>query len=365
LTYLRDKTKLNNAQLLKWYSLNKRDLPWRRTNSAYKIWLSEIILQQTKVSQGLSYYLKFISNYPTVKDLAEADENQVLKDWQGLGYYSRARNLHSAAKFVMTNHNGEFPAEYQEIRKLKGVGDYTAAAVASFAFNLPFAVVDGNVYRVLSRIFGIDTPIDSSSGKKEFATLAQLLLSKGEPAEYNQAIMEFGALQCVPKSPNCEVCPFADSCVAYKTSQVQILPFKEKKLKQRKRYLNYIIIESGEELLINKRDSKGIWQNLYDFPMVETTRSTSKSALLENESFLQLMNQTNCTFQATSKERKHILSHQILYAKFYHIYVSGPLDEIQGNFERISKADLVKKPIPKLIENYLKEETNLLSLLRG
>jgi len=365
LTYLKDKPTLNHAQdtqLIIWYRLNKRDLPWRITNSAYKIWLSEIILQQTKVAQGMAYYLKFISHYPSVEDLAEASEEEVLKDWQGLGYYSRARNLHSTAKFIQANCKGQFPNSYKNIRELKGVGDYTAAAIASFAFDLPFAVVDGNVYRVLSRLFGIETPIDSTRGKKEFAQLAQQLLPTNQAAEYNQAIMEFGALQCVPKSPNCEICPFNDSCFAYNNNKIESLPYKEKKLKQKKRYLNYLIIESNEELLVNKRDSKGIWQNLYDFPLIETSTTSTETDLLQNEEFNQLMNNTEFNLQAVSQERKHILSHQILFAKFYHLHVGANLKGILGNFEQIKKGKLAKKPIPKLIENYLKEETNLLSL---
>ncbi len=362
MTYLKDKSALNTAQLIKWYRLNKRDLPWRNTNSAYKIWLSEIILQQTRVAQGMNYYLKFVSHYPSVIDLAEASEEEVLKDWQGLGYYSRARNLHKAAKFIQKNYKGLFPSDYNEIRDLKGVGDYTAAAIASFAFDLPHAVVDGNVYRVLSRLFNIKTPIDSTLGKKEFAQLAQQLLPKDRAAEYNQAIMEFGALQCVPKSPNCEACPFIDSCVAFRNNQIELLPIKEKKLKQKKRYLNYLIIESDNELLVNKRNSKGIWQNLYDFPLIETDKSLAENALIKNKEFNTLINNTEFKIQAVSQERKHILSHQILFAKFYHLNVGDNLKRILGKFERIKKRKLNEKPIPKLIENYLKEETNLLSL---
>ncbi len=362
MTYLEDKNTLSSAILIKWYRLNKRDLPWRNTNSAYQIWLSEIILQQTRVAQGMQYFLKFIKHYPTVTDLAQASEEEVLKDWQGLGYYSRARNLHSAAKFINENYEGQFPSTYNEIRGLKGVGDYTAAAIASFAFNLPYSVVDGNVYRILSRLFGIETPIDSSTGKKEFAALAQSLLPTEQSAEYNQAIMEFGALQCIPKSPNCETCPFSTTCIAFKTNQVEKLPIKEKKLKQKKRFLNYLIIESADELLINKRDSKGIWQNLYDFPLIESNKTITPKMLTQQDEFKRLINNLPFKIDAVSEERKHILSHQILFAKFYHIKLTKGLSSIQGNYEKINKATLHEKPIPKLIENYLKEETNLLSL---
>lgn len=363
MTYLTDKCILNTAQLIDWYHLNKRDLPWRHTKNPYKIWLSEIILQQTRVAQGTSYYLKFTSNYPSVDDLAKASEEEVLKDWQGLGYYSRARNLHTAAKFIVNEMNGVFPNSHTSIRELKGVGDYTSAAIASFAFGLPHAVVDGNVYRVLSRLFGIETPIDSTQGKKQFALLAQALLPINQAAEHNQAIMEFGAIQCTPKTPNCNECTFSNSCIALKSDQVERLPVKEKKIKQKKRYLNYLILESDNELLINKRYEKGIWQNLYDFPLVESATSISERNLSLNKDFQTLLRGSKFKIVVSSKERKHILSHQILFAKFYHIYITGKLEVIKGDFEQIKKTDLAKKPIPKLIENYLREETNLLSLL--
>ncbi|MFT5666139.1 MAG: A/G-specific adenine glycosylase [Vicingaceae bacterium] len=362
MTYLTDKSILNTAQLIDWYHLNKRDLPWRLTKNPYKIWLSEIILQQTRVAQGTSYYLKFTSNYPTVNDLAEASEEEVLKDWQGLGYYSRARNLHAAAKFVANEMNGIFPNSYASIRELKGVGDYTSAAIASFAFDLPHAVVDGNVYRVLSRLFGIETPIDSTQGKKQFASLAQTLLPIDQAAEYNQAIMEFGAIQCTPKTPKCHTCPFSISCTALKSDQIERLPIKGKKVKQKKRYLNYLILESDDELLVNKRDRKGIWQNLYDFPMVESVTSISERNLSLSKDFQTLLSGSEFKIVVSSKERKHILSHQILFAKFYHIYITDKLEAIKGDFEQIKKTELANKPIPKLIENYLREETNLLSL---
>ena len=217
-------------RLIKWYNFNKRELPWRSTSDPYKIWLSEIILQQTQVNQGLSYYLKFVEEFQTVKDLAKAPADKVMKLWQGLGYYSRARNLHEAAKNIVNEHKGEFPKAYEDIRALKGVGDYTAAAIASIAYNLPYAVVDGNVYRVLSRIFGIETPIDSTSGKKEFNELANELLTKKNPADYNQAIMEFGALYCRPKNPDCTNCIFNDKCEAYRLNKINLLPVKSKNM---------------------------------------------------------------------------------------------------------------------------------------
>lgn len=360
--YFEDKQDLFAARLLEWYRLNQRDLPWRKTKDPYKIWLSEIILQQTRVAQGKDYYLKFVNHYPTVNSLALASEEEVLKDWQGLGYYSRARNLHTAAKFISNELKNKFPTTYQEIKKLKGVGEYTSAAIASFAFNLPHAVVDGNVYRVLSRIFGIETPIDSTDGKKNFAALAQSLLSKDHPADFNQAIMEFGAIQCTPKKPNCMFCPFTDQCYALKTGTVEQLPIKEKKLKQKKKYLNYLIFETEKQIIINKREQKGIWQNLYDFPLIESTKALNEKQIIQSEEFVSLVKQQEYQISGVSEIRKHILSHQILFAKFIHLRLKNEkaLDKI--GFEKIKKKELIKRPIPKLIENYLNEETNLLSL---
>ena len=360
--YYLDKQQRFAVQLLNWYELNHRTLPWRNTRDPYKIWLSEIILQQTRVAQGKSYYLKFIDHYPTINDLANAQEEEVLKDWQGLGYYSRARNLHETAKFISKELNNIFPSIHNDIKKLKGVGDYTSAAIASFAFDLPHAVVDGNVYRVLSRLFGIETPIDSTTGKKEFAALAQSLLDKTNPADYNQAIMELGAIQCVPKNPDCFSCPYSNKCIAFLNNTIDQLPIKTKKIKQRKRYLNYLIIFSENKLLINHRTKKGIWQNLYDFPLAETEEEVDQDKLFNSEGYKKILKSIPHKLIAVSKPIKHILSHQILFATFYHIQLQNKNDLNSFNFEVINNEDLAKKPIPKLIENYLNEETNLLSL---
>jgi A/G-specific adenine glycosylase len=230
-------------KLVSWYQVNKRDLPWRNTANAYYIWLSEIILQQTRVAQGMPYYLSFVKAYPKIEDLANAPEDEVLKMWQGLGYYSRARNLHFTAKDIAANYGGKFPNDYQKILKLKGVGTYTAAAITSFAFDLPYAVVDGNVVRALSRIFGINTPFDTTIGKKQFKELTQELLIKENPSVYNQAIMEFGAMQCKPKSPDCSVCPMRDFCEAYNNNTIAELPVKSKKIKVKNRFLHFLMIE--------------------------------------------------------------------------------------------------------------------------
>jgi len=257
--------------LTRWYLKNKRDLPWRNTQNPYFIWLSEIMLQQTRVAQGMPYFFAFTNAFPTVFDLANASEEQVLKLWQGLGYYSRARNLHKTAQFVATELDGKFPDTYKELIKLKGVGEYTAAAIASFSFDENVPVVDGNVFRVLSRYFDIETDILSSGAKKEFTALAYELMSKDNPALFNQAIMEFGALQCVPKNPNCEVCPLNNGCLALQKNKVDQLPVKSKKTKVKNRFFNYVVfLDENQNTIIQKRSDKGIWHNLYEFPLIET-----------------------------------------------------------------------------------------------
>ena len=263
-----------SKKLILWYLDHKRDLPWRTTAIPYYIWLSEIILQQTRVEQGLPYYQAFVSVYPTVKKLANASEEEVLKLWQGLGYYSRARNLHTTANYVSNELSGIFPTSYKELIKLKGVGDYTASAIASICFNEATAVVDGNVYRALARYFGIATPINSSLGIKEFKNLAQQLIDVDKPGNHNQALMEFGARQCKPQNPNCEICIFNDSCIALQQKKISELPVKLKKTKVKNIYFNYIVlIFKNKKTLLQKRIGKGIWQNLYEFPLIETEKN--------------------------------------------------------------------------------------------
>ena len=278
-----------SKNLITWYLANKRDLPWRGESDPYFIWLSEIMLQQTRVEQGLPYYLKFTEAFPSVKDLADAHEDRVLKLWQGLGYYSRARNLHHTAKVIAYEFNEKFPSTHKELMSLKGIGDYTASAIASICFNLPTAVVDGNVYRVLSRHFGIETPVNSSQGIKEFKSLAQELIDTDDPGTYNQAIMEFGARYCVPQKPDCENCIFATTCEAYKLDKVKVLPIKIRKQKIRKRYFNYIIPLSNENLTdLKQRDQNGIWQRLYEFPLVESEKEITKGELETNHSYREI-----------------------------------------------------------------------------
>ena len=262
--------------LLQWFKNNGRSLPWRETKDAYAIWLSEVILQQTRIVQGMSYWERFMAQWPTVNDLAAATENEVLKAWQGLGYYSRARNLHTAAQQVMEL--GGFPQTFKELKTLKGVGDYTAAAIASIAFGEPVAVVDGNVYRVLSRYYGIDTPIDSTEGKKEFQALAQSLLPINEPADYNEAIMDFGATQCTPNSPHCSACPLCETCVSFREQRINELPVKSKKVKQRERHFTYIYIEYEGKIAIHQRGAGDSWQGLWEFPQEEPLTSSEDSA---------------------------------------------------------------------------------------
>ena len=280
-----DSLKYISNNLTNWYQANKRDLPWRDISDPYRIWISEIILQQTRVNQGLSYYNRFIERFPTIAVLSEAEEDTVLKYWQGLGYYTRARNLHKAATQIMTDFKGTFPVEYNQVIKLAGIGEYTAAAICSFAYNQPYAVVDGNVYRVLSRVFAIQTPIDSSSGKKEIAILAQDLLSKSNPALHNQALMEFGALQCIPAAPDCTNCPLQSVCRAYELNLVSVLPVKSLKTKVTNRFFNYFFIRFEDKTFLQKRVNKDVWQNLFEFPLIESDHLLSTSELMENNIF--------------------------------------------------------------------------------
>lgn len=332
-----------------WYSNNKRKLPWRETKDPYRIWLSEIILQQTQVKQGLPYYKTFISTFPSVFDLAKAEESKVLKLWQGLGYYSRARNLHTTAKYVADKLNGEFPNNYKGLITLKGIGDYTASAMASICFNESCAVVDGNVYRVLSRYFGIDTPINASKGIKEFKALAQKLIDKNDPAEFNQAIMEFGAIQCKPKMPYCNVCPLRNECIAFNKNRIAELPVKIKAAKPKKKYFNFLVfISNNEETILEKRKEKGIWQNLYQFPLVETESSIDSKAfklMLEKHYLLK-----DISFEMTLYNKDviiHKLSHQHLYTKFWVINVENLLEE------GISMHRIRDYAVPALIADFI------------
>ncbi len=336
--------------LQKWYKKNHRDLPWRKESDAYKIWLSEVILQQTQVAQGLSYYLSFTNRFPTVKHLARASEDEVMKLWQGLGYYSRARNMHTSARIIVEEHGGSFPANFEGIRNLKGIGDYTAAAIASFAFGLPHAVVDGNVYRVLSRVFGISTPIDSGAGKKEFAALATELLDKKRPALYNQAIMEFGSQFCRPVNPSCEICIFQSRCAAFLSGKVNELPRKSKKIKTRTRHFNYLVcVDTKKNVRVQKRGGGDIWQGLYEFPLFESENALTPEALLK-ETAVKKMLKGKYGIKYVSGTYKHVLTHQHLFARFYVLALQQPFAE---DIEVCRLSKLQDRAFPRLIEKFL------------
>ncbi|MCK5400800.1 MAG: A/G-specific adenine glycosylase [Flavobacteriaceae bacterium] len=334
-----------------WYSTHKRELPWRGTRSPYYIWLSEIIMQQTQIKQGLPYYKDFVSNFPTVFDLAKAQEKDVLKLWQGLGYYSRARHLHYSAKYIVNSLHGEFPKTYKELLKLKGVGDYTASAIASICYNEPTAVVDGNVYRVLSRYFGIDTPINSSQGIKVFKKLAQNLLPKDNIGDYNQAIMEFGAIQCKPKKPNCNVCPLNKKCVALLLNRITELPVKINKTKISKKYFNFLVfISENNKTILEQRVGKGIWQNLYQFPLIETKKSLTEENFKSNTDVKSIINGNKYNFSLyNDTEIVHKLSHQHLYTKFWIVKIEG----LPQKGLDISKIKTL--PVPAIISRFLNE----------
>lgn len=338
---------LFSRSIITWYTQHKRKLPWRETKDPYIIWISEVILQQTRVEQGYDYYMRFIERFPNVKTLAEASEMEVLKYWQGLGYYSRARNLHAAAQHIQ----GDFPKTYDEVKALKGVGDYTAAAICSFAYDMPYAVVDGNVYRVLSRYFGLTTPIDSSQGKKEFASLAQKLLDADRPALYNQGIMDFGALQCRPKKPQCIDCPLSDSCMAYSNNCVSELPVKQGKVKVRDRYFNYFyIFDKSGAILLNHRTSNDIWKNMYDLPLIETTSLVDLSAILQQDSFLKKV--VVVDISNVVLDYKHVLSHQRIHTNIYKLEVDT-VEALAHKYVRISEKEIDDYPIPRLIHQFL------------
>lgn len=337
-------------KLIRWYLQNKRDLPWRKSKDPYLIWLSEIILQQTRVAQGLPYYMKFIESYPTVHHLASATEAQVLKSWQGLGYYTRARNLHHTAKKIATDYNGQFPETYAELIKLKGIGDYTASAIASFCFDKVEAVVDGNVYRVLSRIFGMATPINTSAGHKEFKSLAQRLIDGEQPGIFNQALMEFGSQQCTPKNPDCASCIFKMDCVANENSLIDTLPVKLKSKPVKKRFFNYLVVLLPEnKTIIQQRKEKGIWKKLYEFPLVETKRNVSLNQLKKIDEFQEFAKawRPDSIILYNEKSVVHKLSHQHIYTRFW------ILETTISQNEAVSIPKMQHYAVPVLIENFM------------
>ena len=350
--------------LLEWNSQsNRRAMPWKGERDPYKIWLSEIILQQTRVEQGLGYYNRFISAFPTVRDLADASETEVFKLWEGLGYYTRCKNLVVTAKFIADVLNGEFPANYNDILALKGIGPYTAAAIGSFAFDLPHAVVDGNVFRVLARYFGIDTPIDTTLGKKLFTSLANDLLDKTQPANYNQALMDFGAVICKPQIPLCNNCVMNSRCMAYLEGNVSLLPIKEKSINKRDRWFYYLVINYNGTIYTRKRGGGDIWENLYEFILNEQPGAVTVKDMAEPWKLFRLAGLSHAELLHISENYKQMLTHQTIRGQFIHIKIKTPL-QLKG-FQPVSKKALCELPFPKFISNYLKDKNVSLNLFQN
>lgn len=344
-----------STRLVKWYEVNKRELPWRDTQDPYKVWLSEVVLQQTRVNQGMDYYLKLLSLFPTVKKLADADEDRLLKAWQGLGYYSRARNLHRTARYIAYELNGEFPTTRDELQKLKGIGPYTSAAIASFCFDEKVPVVDGNVTRVLARIYGVEEPVNESRGKKMIEVLAEeSIQTTKHPGVYNQAIMEFGALQCVPRNPDCEVCPFNTICLALANNKVSEIPRKTAKTKVKEIWMYYFFVQNDGKTYIRKRSEKGIWRGLWEFPMIESDKERSETELIAE------FNASNPTAKkgevvSVSESYKHILSHRTIYARFIIIRYKGKRSIAPEGFVEVREESLENYAVPRLIDKFLRK----------
>lgn len=346
--------------LLKWNAIrNDREMPWKGEKDPYKIWLSEIILQQTRVDQGLNYYNLFVKSFPTVNQLAKAPETKVFKLWEGLGYYTRCKNLIATAKYISKELGGKFPDKYDDILSLKGIGPYTAAAIGSFAFNLPYAVVDGNVFRVLSRYFNINTPIDTTDGKKLFTKLADDLLDKKFPGIYNQALMDFGATVCKPQQPLCSTCMLKSKCGAYIHNTVNLLPVKEKSITKKERWLYYFIIEHTGQVLVRKRPANDIWENLYEFVLLENNSALSEKEL-RSSSYLKKNIAKKFKIIKISEEHKQLLTHQTIRGRFIHVELSELV--LLDGYDRVSKAEIKKLPFPKFITLYLKDKNVSLNL---
>lgn len=339
-------------EIQKWYHQHKRSLPWRNTNDAYTIWLSEIILQQTRVDQGMPYFHRFLEKYPNVTAFAQASEDEILKLWQGLGYYSRGRNMLVTARQVSEKHHGIFPTSYQELIKLKGIGEYTAAAISSFSADEAKAVVDGNVYRVLARWFGVDEPINSPKGKKVFQALADEVLDRKNPGNHNQAMMEFGAMLCKPKNPDCAVCPVREGCNAYQTKRINLLPIKLKNIKIRERYFDYFLITDQNKILLNKRSIDDIWANMYDLPLIENQNYQPIEELSANTQFKDFFGD-DAVLISCSAVQKHVLTHQRIYARFIHLQVDLQKIHRQASWFFASADDLEKLAMPKIIYHFL------------
>jgi A/G-specific adenine glycosylase len=348
--------------LLDWNKkTNDRPMPWKGEKNPYKIWLSEIILQQTRVEQGWGYYNRFVAAFPSIEKLAKAPETKVFKLWEGLGYYTRCKNLIATAQLVSKKYEGKFPDTYETILGLKGIGPYTASAIASFAYDLPHAVVDGNVSRVLARFFANDTPIDSTEGKKIFTALANELLDKKYPGIYNQALMDFGAVVCKPKLPLCGQCPLQKNCGAYLKTLVDVLPVKEKKVKQKTRWFFYFIVEQNGKIYVRKRGVKDIWENLYEFMLFESPEPTEVNELMKLPAFKKILGYRQFNVESISKLYSQKLTHQTIHGQFTRIELKKPA-ELDG-YQPVSPKELDKLPFPKLITTYLKDKNVSLNLL--
>lgn len=344
-------------KLLEWYEANKRDLPWRRTKDPYLIWLSEIILQQTRVEQGRSYYERFVENYPTVTKLAQASETEVLKLWQGLGYYARARNMHATARFIASELDGVFPATYEGIRALKGVGDYTAAAIGSIAYELPVPVVDGNVLRFVARYFGVTGIIDAPASGKMVREIAAEMITSADPGNFNQAMMEFGAVCCKPVNPDCERCIFNRDCFAFSRKMVDQLPVKSKPLQRRTRHFHYLVMFSPDHssVVMKQRKDKDIWKGLYDFPLIETVLPIDFQELIEQTDWKEMAGGNDGGELRIAARHRHILTHQTIMAVFYEL--TRALSPVEDHIW-IDVADFKKYPVPRLIERYLQNSAH-------
>jgi A/G-specific adenine glycosylase len=342
--------------IINWYNQNKRDLPWRKTNSPYHIWLSEVILQQTRIAQGLDYYLQFIEKYPEIEDLAIAPFDEVLRLWQGLGYYSRARNLHYSARMIVAKYGGRIPDNYTDLIKIKGVGPYTAAAVASIAFKQPVALVDGNVSRVLARLYSVKEPVNSGAGKAELSRLANEILDPSQPGIHNQALMEFGSMVCLPKNPLCGNCVLSEMCLAKLNHETGLYPIKERKIKLRTRYFNYLLIQYHENIFLHKRIQKDIWYLLYEFPLIETGSALSFSKLTKHPAWKLIFGNGKVSLLDGPKQYKHQLTHQTLHCFFYHVKVNVR-PEFRGDEYILIPYDRMDEfAIPRAIGRYLSEQ---------
>ena len=341
--------------LLDWNETeNKRQMPWKGESNPYRIWISEIILQQTRVQQGMEYYNRFIAAFPEIETLAMASEKEVYKLWEGLGYYSRCKNLIASAKFIQEELNGNFPEKYEDILALKGIGTYTASAIASFAFNLPYAVLDGNVFRVLSRFFGKEIPINTTEGKKFYGELSQLLLNKITPGKYNQALMDFGAVICKPAAPLCLQCPLQKKCFAFLKNKVAVLPVNTKTIRQKERFFNYLVVEYKNKFYVRKRTVKDIWQNLYEFVLIETKDWLDESKLIVNEEIIKILNQPDFTVNLISSKISQKLTHQLITGRFIHIELKKPW--LNNEYFTVKRKELKALPFPKFIASYLADK---------